>query len=35
VRLALQKAIDRKTYAATVYNPQLPVVTGIYDVTTP
>ena len=35
VRLALQKAIDRKTYAATVYNPQFPVVTSIYDVTTP
>lgn len=35
VRLALQKAIDRKTYAATVYNPQFPVVSGIYDVTTP
>ncbi|MBC3951944.1 ABC transporter substrate-binding protein [Pseudomonas folii] len=35
VRLALQKGIDRKTYAATVYNPQFPVVTSIYDVTTP
>ncbi len=35
VRLALQKAIDRKTYAATVYNPQFPAVSGIYDVTTP
>ncbi len=35
VRLALQKAIDRKTYAATVYNPQFPVVSGLYDVTTP
>ncbi|EPM55505.1 nickel ABC transporter, periplasmic nickel-binding protein [Pseudomonas syringae pv. actinidiae ICMP 19071] len=35
VRLALQKAIDRKTYSATVYNPQFPVVSGIYDVTTP
>jgi peptide/nickel transport system substrate-binding protein len=35
VRLALQKAIDRKTYAATVYNPQFPVVTSLYDITTP
>jgi peptide/nickel transport system substrate-binding protein len=35
VRLALLKAIDRKTYAATVYNPQFPVVTSLYDVTTP
>lgn len=35
VRLALQKAIDRKTYATTVYNPQYPVVDGVYDVTTP
>ncbi|AHG40887.1 ABC transporter substrate-binding protein [Pseudomonas syringae CC1557] len=35
VRLALQKAIDRKTYAATVYNPQFPVVSGIFDITTP
>ncbi|WP_213880925.1 ABC transporter substrate-binding protein [Pseudomonas sp. dw_358] len=35
VRLALQKAIDRKTYASTVYNPQFPVVDGVLDVTTP
>ncbi|MBV6288277.1 ABC transporter substrate-binding protein [Pseudomonas aegrilactucae] len=35
VRQALQKAIDRKSYAATVYNPQFPVVDGVYDVTTP
>ncbi|MCO8164318.1 ABC transporter substrate-binding protein [Pseudomonas sp. 21LCFQ02] len=35
VRLALQKAIDRKTYASAVYNAEFPVVTGIFDVTTP
>lgn len=35
VRLAVQKAIDRKTYAATVYSPTFPVVEGVYDVTTP
>ncbi|MGE7815273.1 ABC transporter substrate-binding protein [Pseudomonas sivasensis] len=35
VRLALQKAIDRKSYASTVYNAEFPVVDGIYDVTTP
>lgn len=35
IRLALQKAIDRKTYASTVYNAEFPVVTGIFDVTTP
>ncbi|MCW2292495.1 peptide/nickel transport system substrate-binding protein [Pseudomonas sp. BIGb0408] len=35
VRLALQKGIDRKTYASTVYNADFPVVKGIYDVTTP
>ncbi|WKN23793.1 ABC transporter substrate-binding protein [Azotobacter vinelandii] len=35
VRLALQKAIDRKTYAATIYNPDFPVVDGVYDLTTP
>ncbi|MGY4495559.1 peptide/nickel transport system substrate-binding protein [Pseudomonas sp. TE3610] len=35
VRLAVQKAIDRKTYASTVYSPQFPVVDGVYDVTTP
>ncbi|WLI09692.1 MULTISPECIES: ABC transporter substrate-binding protein [Pseudomonas] len=35
VRLALQKSIDRKSYASTVYNAEFPVVNGIYDVTTP
>ncbi|MBK4988453.1 MULTISPECIES: ABC transporter substrate-binding protein [unclassified Pseudomonas] len=35
VRLALQKAIDRTSYAHTVYNTAFPVVTGVYDVTTP
>ncbi|MBF8677782.1 ABC transporter substrate-binding protein [Pseudomonas fulva] len=35
VRLALQKAIDRTSYAHTVYNAQFPVVSGVYDVTTP
>lgn len=35
VRLALQKAIDRKTYASTVYSPQFPVVSSLYDTTTP
>jgi peptide/nickel transport system substrate-binding protein len=35
VRLALQKAIDRKSYASTVYNAQFPVVDGVLDTTTP
>ncbi|MBK4992250.1 ABC transporter substrate-binding protein [Pseudomonas sp. S37] len=35
VRLAVQKAIDRKTYASAVYSANFPVVRGIYDVTTP
>lgn len=35
VRLALLKAIDRKTYASTVYSAQFPVVSGVYDSTTP
>ena len=35
VRLAVQKAIDRKSYATTVYSPDFPVVQGVYDVTTP
>ncbi|MDU9394484.1 ABC transporter substrate-binding protein [Pseudomonas sp. zfem002] len=35
VRLALLKAIDRKSYASTVYNAEFPVVDGVYDVTTP
>jgi peptide/nickel transport system substrate-binding protein len=35
VRQALLKAIDRKSYASTVYNADFPVVSGVYDVTTP
>ncbi|AZF00029.1 ABC transporter, substrate-binding protein [Pseudomonas orientalis] len=35
VRLAIQKSLDRKSYASTVYNAQFPVVDGIFDVTTP
>lgn len=35
VRLAVQKAIDRKTYASTVYTPEFPAVDGVLDVTTP
>ncbi|WNW10338.1 ABC transporter substrate-binding protein [Pseudomonas sp. DTU_2021_1001937_2_SI_NGA_ILE_001] len=35
LRLALQKAIDRSSYAHTVYNAAFPVVRGVYDVTTP
>jgi len=35
VRLAVQKSIDRKSYASTVYNAEFPVVDGIFDVTTP
>ncbi|MFJ4387447.1 ABC transporter substrate-binding protein [Pseudomonas sp. NPDC089408] len=35
LRLALQKAIDRTSYAHTVYNAEFPVVSGVYDVTTP
>jgi len=35
VRRAVLKAIDRKTYASTVYSPGFPVVEGVYDVTTP
>ncbi|CAI2797169.1 MULTISPECIES: ABC transporter substrate-binding protein [Pseudomonas fluorescens group] len=35
VRLAVQKALDRKSYASTVYNAEFPVVDGIFDVTTP
>lgn len=35
VRLAIQKSIDRKTYASAVYSADFPVVRGIYDVTTP
>ncbi|MGG5240841.1 ABC transporter substrate-binding protein [Pseudomonas lurida] len=35
VRQAVQKALDRKSYASTVYNAEFPVVDGIFDVTTP
>jgi len=35
VRQALQKAIDRETYAATIYGPDYPVVEGPFDTTTP
>lgn len=35
VRLAVQKSIDRTSYASTVYNAEFPVVQGIFDVTTP
>ncbi len=35
VRLALLKAIDRKTYASTVYSQDFPVVDGVFDVSTP
>ncbi|MET0241175.1 MAG: ABC transporter substrate-binding protein [Sphingobium sp.] len=35
VRQAVQKAIDRPSYARTVYNPDFPVVEGPFDKTTP
>lgn len=35
VRLAVQKAVDRKTYASTVYSPDFPVVSGLFDISTP
>ena len=35
VRQALSKAIDLKTYAATVFGPDYPVVQGAFDSTTP
>jgi peptide/nickel transport system substrate-binding protein len=35
IRQALQKAIDRKTYASTVYSAKFPVVSSLYDTTTP
>lgn len=35
VRQALQKAIDRASYAATIYGPKYPVVQGVYDSSTP
>lgn len=35
VRLALQKAIDRASYAKTIYSDDFPVVEGVFDATTP
>lgn len=35
VRKALQKAIDRESYAATVYSRGFPIVQSLYGVTTP
>ncbi|WP_045878126.1 ABC transporter substrate-binding protein [Pseudofrankia sp. DC12] len=35
VRKALLKSVDLKTYAATVYGPDHPVVQGVFDSTTP
>ena len=35
VRQAVQKSIDRTTYAATIYGKDYPVVQGPYDTTTP
>ena len=35
VRLALQQAIDRDSYAATIFGAEYPAVTSIYDTTTP
>jgi peptide/nickel transport system substrate-binding protein len=35
VRKALYSAIDRKTYATTIFGPEYPVVEGAYDTTTP
>jgi peptide/nickel transport system substrate-binding protein len=35
VRQALQKAIDRKTYASTIYWAEYPVVASVFDSTTP
>ncbi|GAA4735188.1 ABC transporter substrate-binding protein [Phytohabitans rumicis] len=35
VRQALQKAIDRKTYASTIYWSEYPVVASVFDSTTP
>ncbi|GLK99296.1 ABC transporter substrate-binding protein [Dactylosporangium matsuzakiense] len=35
VRLALNKAIDRKTYATTVFGSSYPLVQGTFDSTTP
>ena len=35
VRKAVQKAIDRETYASTVFGAEYPAVTSIYNTTTP
>jgi len=35
VRLAVQAAIDRTTYASTVFGADYPVAQGVYDVSTP
>ncbi len=35
MRDALQKSIDRETYAATIYGADYPVVEGPFDTTTP
>jgi len=35
VRVAVSKAIDRATYAATIYGPDYPVVASAFDETTP
>ena len=35
VRLALQKSLDRVSYARTIYDDTFPVVQSVYDVTTP
>ena len=35
VRQALYKAVDLKTYAATIFGPDYPVVQSVYDSTTP
>ncbi|MDO7929295.1 ABC transporter substrate-binding protein [Pseudomonas sp. KFB-139] len=35
VRIALQKSIDRKSFAQVVFSPTFPVVSGVLDVTTP
>jgi peptide/nickel transport system substrate-binding protein len=35
VRKALYKALDLKTYAATIFGPDYPVVQGVFDSTTP
>lgn len=35
VRIALQKSIDRKSFAQVVFSPSFPIVSGVLDVTTP